>query len=222
LHQLMGEVAVIAGAASGIGFGLAERFVAEGAKVVLADIEEEAMARTERSLRSSEAELVAILTGRVLAGPGRSAGQGRAAFGAVHVACNNAGVSTSNGAPVLAGEPSLATRWSSRQLVREDVDVVDTWLRGYKLMQWPSPLPPPGLGGERPGPIRRERRRDSRTSTALCGWRTMPSCLAGPGPAVPELNVAICGAGHSCRRTAPTFGVPIPRPTRSQVATSGD
>ena len=101
MQQLMGKVAVVTGAASGIGFGLAERFAAEGMKVVLADIEEEALARAERSLRSSGAEVVAILTD--VSQPDqvdRLARGALDAFGAVHVVCNNAGVGTSDGAPV--------------------------------------------------------------------------------------------------------------------------
>src|ERR1700727_367489 len=40
-----GRVAVVTGAASGIGFGLAERFAAEGLHVVMADVEEPALAK---------------------------------------------------------------------------------------------------------------------------------------------------------------------------------
>ena len=46
------KVAVITGAASGIGKGLAERCIQEGMKVVLSDIEEKTLKETEEELKS--------------------------------------------------------------------------------------------------------------------------------------------------------------------------
>ena len=47
MKEFKDKVAVVTGAASGIGRGMANRFAAEGMKVALADIEEEALAEGE-------------------------------------------------------------------------------------------------------------------------------------------------------------------------------
>ncbi|MDV6287116.1 SDR family NAD(P)-dependent oxidoreductase [Streptomyces sp. UP1A-1] len=48
-----GEAALVTGAASGIGFGVAHALVAAGAKVALVDIDEARLAGAEESLRDS-------------------------------------------------------------------------------------------------------------------------------------------------------------------------
>lgn len=87
------RVAVVTGAASGIGLALTERFVAEGMKVVMADIEAGALATASERLRRDGA---AVLPIRVdVSQPGdveRLADETYEAFGAAHVVCNNAGV----------------------------------------------------------------------------------------------------------------------------------
>ncbi len=87
------RVAVVTGAASGIGFALAERFAAEGMKVVLADVEEPALARAEATLRAKGARTLAVPTDVSQASAVQAlAERTLGAFGAVHVVCNNAGV----------------------------------------------------------------------------------------------------------------------------------
>ena len=56
------KVAVITGAASGIGLGMAKRAVMEGMKVVIADIEEEVLASAENILRKMGDDIVAVHT----------------------------------------------------------------------------------------------------------------------------------------------------------------
>ncbi|MFE4718476.1 SDR family NAD(P)-dependent oxidoreductase, partial [Streptomyces sp. NPDC056728] len=50
-----GQVAVVTGAASGIGLAMARRFAADGLKVVLADVEESALEKAAAGLREDGA-----------------------------------------------------------------------------------------------------------------------------------------------------------------------
>src|ERR1700722_5192058 len=93
-----GRVAVITGAASGIGLGLAERFAAEGMHVVLADVEEPALATAAAGLAADGASVLPVVTDvsdRTAVDALRDAAL--SAFGAVHVVCNNAGVGGPHG-----------------------------------------------------------------------------------------------------------------------------
>ena len=93
MKQLQDKVAVITGAASGIGGALADRCVQEGMKVVLADVEVEALTKAEASLKASGATVLAVRTDVSQARDIEAlADKTLAAFGAVHLLCNNAGV----------------------------------------------------------------------------------------------------------------------------------
>ena len=50
MQDLIGKVAVVTGAASGVGLAFATRFVQEGMRVVLADIEQEPLALAEAAI----------------------------------------------------------------------------------------------------------------------------------------------------------------------------
>jgi NAD(P)-dependent dehydrogenase (short-subunit alcohol dehydrogenase family) len=101
MHTFRGRVAVVTGAASGIGFGLAERFAAEGMRVVLADIEEPPLAAAAQRLRSTGADVVHVRCDVSRAEDvDRLAAEAVSAFGAVHVLCNNAGVADTSGASI--------------------------------------------------------------------------------------------------------------------------
>ena len=86
-----GRVAVVTGAASGIGFGLAERFAAEGLRVVLADVEEGALATATATLAESGASVLPAVTDVAdLSAVEALRDAALSRFGAVHVVCNNA------------------------------------------------------------------------------------------------------------------------------------
>ncbi|WP_420620388.1 SDR family NAD(P)-dependent oxidoreductase [Candidatus Poriferisocius sp.] len=93
MKELNGKVAVVTGAASGIGFAMTERFVAEGMQVVMADVEEEVLAASASQLESAGADVLGVLCDvSDAASVNDLAEQTLSAYGGVHVVCNNAGV----------------------------------------------------------------------------------------------------------------------------------
>jgi NAD(P)-dependent dehydrogenase (short-subunit alcohol dehydrogenase family) len=93
MQQLQGRVAVVTGAASGIGLAMATRFARAGMKLVLADIEAAALQRALAQLQSMDAQALAVTVDVAdAASVERLAEAAYAGFGAVHLLCNNAGV----------------------------------------------------------------------------------------------------------------------------------
>ncbi len=92
-EELAGKVAIVTGGSGGIGRGIVELFVEQGAKVVIADVDAgqgEALAKQlgpaaayRRTDVSDPADVEAVVEFAV------------ATFGGLHVMCNNAGVSSS-------------------------------------------------------------------------------------------------------------------------------
>ena len=93
IDDFSGKVAVVTGAASGIGRGLAGKAAREGMKVVLADVEEGALAEAEAEVAELGAETLAVRTD--VTDPDAVEALAAASydrFGAVHLLCLNAGV----------------------------------------------------------------------------------------------------------------------------------
>jgi NAD(P)-dependent dehydrogenase (short-subunit alcohol dehydrogenase family) len=93
--DLNGRVAVITGGAQGIGFAVAQRFAASGAKVVLWDIDEALLAKAKATIGAAastarveltDAQLVEQAAAAVLATQGR-----------IDILVNNAGITGGNG-----------------------------------------------------------------------------------------------------------------------------
>jgi NAD(P)-dependent dehydrogenase (short-subunit alcohol dehydrogenase family) len=93
MKELGGKVAVVTGAASGIGRALSEAFAAEGMHVVMADIEDDALAAAAKEVGESGTKVLAVRTD-VSKGDDVDALAARTVdeFGTFHVVCNNAGV----------------------------------------------------------------------------------------------------------------------------------
>jgi NAD(P)-dependent dehydrogenase (short-subunit alcohol dehydrogenase family) len=93
MKELRGRVAVVTGAASGIGRALAERFGREGMQVVLADVDRAGLAESERAVRALGAKALSVPTDVTRADQVSAlAERTLQVFGGVHVVCNNAGV----------------------------------------------------------------------------------------------------------------------------------
>lgn len=93
MKEFKGKVAVITGGASGIGLALAERSVAEGMKVLIADVDTEALATAAASLREQGGEIETIRVDvSKSADIEAMAKKALDCFGGVHLLVNNAGV----------------------------------------------------------------------------------------------------------------------------------
>jgi len=93
MRDLTGKVAVVTGAASGIGLAISRRLGADGMQVMMADVEEPALAAAAKDLAAEGIEVASAVTDvRSAESVEALASATVERFGAVHVICNNAGV----------------------------------------------------------------------------------------------------------------------------------
>ncbi|GAC1364147.1 MAG: hypothetical protein NVS2B12_08230 [Ktedonobacteraceae bacterium] len=105
MKDFRGKTAVVTGAASGIGRALAEKCVQEGMKIVLADVEEQALHKAADELKARGGDVLAVQTDVSKAEQVEALAQKAfATYSGVHLLFNNAGV----GAGANVWESSLA------------------------------------------------------------------------------------------------------------------
>jgi NAD(P)-dependent dehydrogenase (short-subunit alcohol dehydrogenase family) len=93
MEQLQGRTAVVTGAASGIGLAVAEAFVAAGMRVVMADVDEDALRSQAARLADEGAEILAVPADvRDPDAVERIGAEAVERFGGLNVAVNNAGI----------------------------------------------------------------------------------------------------------------------------------
>ena len=145
--QLAGAVAVVTGGAAGIGRALCERFAAEGARVVVADVDAVGAAAVARQIDgvavgadvSVEADVVGLVDTALTA------------FGAVDLFCSNAGIlwgvpPDNPLAPVGVDAPDEAWERIWRVNFMSHVyaarAVLPHMLERGRAICWPQPRPP--------------------------------------------------------------------------------
>ncbi|MEY4851535.1 MAG: hypothetical protein RLZZ331_2539 [Pseudomonadota bacterium] len=93
MQDLVGKVAFVTGAASGIGLGIAEALAQAGVKVMMADIEQDALDREVARLAATNADVAGVRADVSLKDElQRAADATIERFGKVHILVNNAGV----------------------------------------------------------------------------------------------------------------------------------
>ncbi|MHA2009254.1 MAG: SDR family NAD(P)-dependent oxidoreductase [Promethearchaeota archaeon] len=93
IKDFKGKVAVITGGASGIGLGLAKAFGKRGMKLVLADIDKEALAKVSQEFSDKNIEVFSVVTD--VSDPDQIAKLADVSyerFDKVNILCNNAGI----------------------------------------------------------------------------------------------------------------------------------
>ncbi|MEQ9506872.1 MAG: SDR family NAD(P)-dependent oxidoreductase [Hyphomonas sp.] len=93
MKSLEGKTAFVTGAASGIGLGIATALAQAGVKVMLCDIEKDALDKAVAALRATNADVAGVVADVSLKDNlQRAADETIARFGKVHILVNNAGV----------------------------------------------------------------------------------------------------------------------------------
>jgi NAD(P)-dependent dehydrogenase (short-subunit alcohol dehydrogenase family) len=98
MREFAGKTAFVTGGAAGIGLALGRAFAQSGMKVMLADIEADALKAAVKSLREISPDISGTICDVADAASVERAAQASFdAFGRVHVVCNNAGVAAGGG-----------------------------------------------------------------------------------------------------------------------------
>jgi len=101
VREFEGRTAVITGGASGIGQALADRFAEARMNIVLADIQEDALAEAVRLLEERQVPVLGVRTDTMVKQAVQNlANESISKFGKIHILCNNAGVAN----PASAGK----------------------------------------------------------------------------------------------------------------------
>lgn len=154
MREFRGKVAVVTGAANGIGRALAERCVSKGMRVVLADKDAAALSAMAKELQVAGADVLAVPTDVSRTGEVEALAKATlSTFGTTHLLCNNAGVGIAT--PILEStiedwEWALGVNlWGVIHGVRSFVPAMRAQLEECHIVNTASIaglISPPGLG----------------------------------------------------------------------------
>lgn len=102
MKEFEGKTAVVTGAASGIGLGLAEKFAKERMQVVMADVEEEALKKAVERLKKHQHRVVGINADVLIQESMEELfAKSFETYGNIHILCNNAGIGANSGGKAI-------------------------------------------------------------------------------------------------------------------------
>jgi NAD(P)-dependent dehydrogenase (short-subunit alcohol dehydrogenase family) len=92
MKEISGKTAIVTGAASGIGLGIATALAEAGANVVMADIQKDAVERAAHGLSGTNKRVMPVRIDVTQEQSVIDTPEAQRNFGKLHIACNNAGV----------------------------------------------------------------------------------------------------------------------------------
>lgn len=189
------RVAVVTGAAAGIGWALAEALAAAGSSVVLADVEEDRLAERARALAEQGHEVLALPTDVADAASVSALAEATLEhFGRVDLLCNNAGVSTFN---LLQDQTLDDWRWVLDVNLWGVVHGLHTFLPVLRAQDHPSHV----------------------VNTSSMGGLMGPVPFIGPYQATKAAVIALSeGLRVECAAFAPHVGVSVLCPSSTESA----
>ena len=98
MKEFEGKTAVVTGAASGIGLGLAEKFARERMQVVMADVEEDALKESVEKMEQNQYKVIGLCADVLVKKSMEELfAKSKEQYGNIHILCNNAGIGANSG-----------------------------------------------------------------------------------------------------------------------------
>lgn len=138
MKDIAGKVAFITGGASGIGLAMARSLAAQGARLILADIDEARVQAAAAELKAEGADAIGLALDVTDEASWAAAGKAAEAFGPVRILCSNAGVGGGSG--FFETYDTEVWRWAYAVNAHAHLYACRTFLGGMKAAGEPCHL----------------------------------------------------------------------------------